>query len=140
MSEFSYTVYEPGRVKIDLVERADELVFVKDGFAGWAMIGSVFWMIYHRLWLPLIGFIVVLLVLTGLAHLMGASPDAGGLLFVGLCVALGFLANDIRRIILESDDYKMIGTIAGPSKIECERRFFHNWQPLHNRLQDEETK
>ena len=38
---------------------------------------------------------------------------------------------------LEKDDYHMIGAIAGPSQIECERRFFHNWSPLSNRLRDE---
>lgn len=139
MSEYSYTVYEPHQVENDLVARADELVFVKDGFAGWAMIGSVFWMVYYRLWMPLIGFIVVLGVLVGLAYLFGASPGAGGLLFIGLSVAFGILANDIRRLVLESEQYKMVGAIAGPSKIECERRFFHNWSPLSNRLLDEET-
>ena len=140
MSELSYTIYEPEEVKKDLVVRADELVFIKDGFAGWAMIGSVFWMIYHRLWLPLIGFIVGFGLLTGLANLFGASPEAGGVLFIGLSIAFGFLANDIRRLILEKDNYKMVGAIAGPTQIECERRFFECWPPLKNRLQDEEFK
>jgi Protein of unknown function (DUF2628) len=140
MSEYSYTVYEPHQVEQDLVARADELVFVKDGFAGWAMIGSVFWMVYYRLWMPLIGFVVAFGVLVGLAYLFGASTAASGLLFLGLSVSFGFLANDIRRLVLENEDYKMIGAIAGPSKIECERRFFHNWSPLSNRLHYEETK
>ena len=137
MPDLSFTIYEPLEPQEDLVTRADELVFVKDGFSFWAMVGSVFWMIYHHLWLPLIGFLLAITLLSTLAYLFGASPDAGGVLFVGLSVALGFLANDIRRMVLEKNRYKMIGAIAGHSKIECERRFFSSWSPLKDSLAKE---
>ena len=137
MKDLSYTIYEPGEPQKELVARADELVFIKDGFSVWAMIGSIFWMIYHHLWLPLIGFLLAITVLSGLAHLFGASPGSGGILFVGLSVAFGFLANDIRRVVLERQQYKMIGAIAGHTKIECERRFFSSWAPLQDSLVDE---
>ncbi len=137
MKDLSYTIYEPFDPQKELVARADELIFIKDGFSLWAMIGSVFWMIYHHLWIPLIGFLLAIGLLTGLAHLFGAAPGAGGILFVGLSIALGFLANDIRRAVLERQQYKMIGAIAGHTKIECERRFFSNWSPLQKVLLNE---
>ena len=137
MSDLSYTIYEPGKPRSGLVARADDLVFVKDGFSLWAMIGSFFWLIYHHLWLPLIGFFVVLAGLLGLSQLFGASPDTGGILFLGLSIALGFLANDIRRAVLKRQQYVVIGAIAGHSKIECERRFFANWSPLRDSLKAE---
>ena len=137
MKDLSYTIYEPLAPQKELLARADELIFVKDGFSFWAMIGSVFWMIYHHLWIPLIGFLLAIGLLSALAHLFGADPGAGGILFVGLSIALGFLANDIRRAVLERQQYKMIGAIAGHTKIECERRFFNDWSPLQNSLSNE---
>ncbi|MCP4934971.1 MAG: DUF2628 domain-containing protein [bacterium] len=137
MKDLSYTIYEPIEPQKELVARADELIFVKDGFSFWAMTGSVFWMIYHHLWIPLIGFIVAIGLLTGLAHLFGGVPGAGGILFVGLSIALGFLANDIRRAVLERQQYQMIGAIAGHSKIECERRFFSHWSSLQKVISNE---
>ena len=130
MSELSYTVYEPDYVKKDFVVRADELVFVKDGFSFWAMFFSVFWMIYHHLWLPLIGFVVTFGVLKILAYLFGAPAETGGLLFAGLSIAFGFLANDLRRLVLEKEEYNVVGAVVGTSPVDCERRFFQNWAPL----------
>lgn len=140
MSEQSYTVYEPDEVKEQLVEQADELVFIKDGFAFWAMIFPIFWLMYHRLWLPLVGFIVVLGILQILAYLFEISQDSQTMMFVGISFAFGFLANDIRRIVLERRDYQLVGAVAGVSQLECERRFFDNWSPLVSGLQYEEAK
>ncbi len=137
MKDLSYTIYEPLHPQKELLARADELIFIKDGFSFWAMIGSVFWMIYHHLWIPLIGFFIAIGLLAALAHLFGAAPGADVILFVGLSIALGFLANDIRRAVLERQQYHMIGTIAGHTKIECERRFFSNWSPLQKVLLNE---
>ena len=72
MSDLSFTIFEPLEPQEDLVARADALVFVKDGFSFWAMVGSVFWMIYHHLWLPLIGFLLAITSLSTLAYLFGA--------------------------------------------------------------------
>lgn len=140
MSELSYTIYEPAKIEKDPVARADELLFIKDGFAFWAMIAPPLWMIYHHLWRPLIGFVVVLILVKALIWLFGLEPQAGSLLIIGLSIGFGFLANDIRRLFLEKDQYHMIGAISGPSQIECERRFFYNWHPLSNRLQNEENR
>ncbi len=137
MKHLSYTIYEPLEPQKELVARADELVFVKDGFSFWAMTGSVLWMIYHHLWLPLAGFLGAIIVLSTLAHLLGASPGAGGILFIGSSIAFGFLANDIRRMDLERGDYQMIGAIAGHTRIECERRFFNDWRPLQDARSNE---
>ncbi len=139
MSEISYTIYEPTKVEKNPVARADELLFIKDGFAFWAMIAPPLWMIYHHLWRPLIGFVVALILVKTLIWLFALDAGAGVLLIIGLSIGFGFLANDIRRLFLEKKNYQMIGAIAGPSQIECERRFFHSWPPLSNRLQNEEN-
>ena len=137
MSEQSYTIHEPYKVKRYLIERADELVFVADGFSFWAMLAAPFWMVYHRMWVALIGFVVAFGVLRFLGYLFGAPIDAGGLLYLGLSLAFGFVANDIRRYFLEREEYQLVGAIVGATQLECERRFFDIWPPLQNSLHKE---
>jgi hypothetical protein len=36
---------------------ADKFVFVRDGFHFWAAVATVIWLLWHRLWLVLIGWI-----------------------------------------------------------------------------------
>ncbi len=139
MSEQSYMVYEPRETQKDLVARADEVVFVRDGFSFWAMVLPIFWMIYHRMWLALAGFVVTFLSLVLLGELFGAAPENDGFLFLGLSVIFSFLANDIRRIYLERHDYRLVGSLAGFSQTECERRFFNSWSPLFKTIRNEGT-
>lgn len=131
MGEHSYAIYEPPTLRRDLLDRAEQVVFVKDGFAFWAMAMPVLWLIYHRLWWGLGGFLAALGLLQGLGWLAGVTSEAGAsLLSMGLSVAFGFLANDIRRAFLERQNYTLVGTVAGTSQLDCERRFFDSWPPL----------
>src|SRR5215213_8635260 len=54
-----YTVHAPVATGADLAA-ADKFVFVRDGFHFWAAVASVIWLLWHRLWLVLIGWIVVM--------------------------------------------------------------------------------
>jgi hypothetical protein len=130
MGERIYSVYEPANPETDIGHRAEKLVFIKDGFAWWAMIAPVIWLIYHRLWLGLIGFLAVLGALHGVMYLFGVtSEDSTALVSMGWSVGFGFLANDIRRLLIERRDYKLVGAIIAHSQTEGERRFFERWQP-----------
>ena len=139
MAEQSFVIYEPPRPSRDLIERAEELVFVKDGFSFWAMLAPPLWMIYHRLWRAVLGFIAAVLLLQGLGWLFGLGEQGTGLLLLVASLCFGFLANDLRRWFLEKQGYHMIGTLAAPSQIACERRFFASWPPLTTRLQKEDA-
>lgn len=135
----SYTIYEPRTVPEDPVKRAAAVVFVKDGFSFWAMLAAPFWLVHHRLWLALAGFVAAFAVLQVVAGLAGLPGASGAVLYGGLSVAFGVLANDIRRFFLERSSYGMIGAIAGNSRLECEQRFFANWsrRQEHN-IQEQE--
>src|SRR5215216_7375504 len=54
-----YTVHAPVTNGADL-SATDKFAFVRDGFHFWAMIFSVIWLAWHRLWLALIGWIVLM--------------------------------------------------------------------------------
>jgi hypothetical protein len=49
-----YTVHAPVANGADLAS-TDKFVFVRDGFHFWAAVATVIWLLWHRLWLALIG-------------------------------------------------------------------------------------
>ena len=53
-----FTVHAPVDSGADLAA-TDKFTFVRDGFHFWAMVASVLWLLWHRLWLALIGWIAL---------------------------------------------------------------------------------
>ena len=58
-----FSVYEPQSEAPDLEERADSLLFVKEGFSWPALFVPGLWLIYRRMWLELVLFLGLFLVL-----------------------------------------------------------------------------
>src|SRR6476469_4912272 len=54
-----YTVHGPIAKAADMAA-ADRLAFVRDGFHFWAAVLGPLWLAWHRLWLALIGWIIVI--------------------------------------------------------------------------------
>jgi hypothetical protein len=122
-----YTVHEPPQPPAEKLERGESLVFVRDGFSWMAALFAPIWMLAHRMWLVLIGYVVLQaaleLSLTGL----GAAPQWLGASAVGMHVALGFEASSLRRWTLARKGWRMLGAVTGTSAIDAERRFFQAW-------------
>ena len=55
----TYTVHERSDETGNITDRADKVLFVKEGFGWVALLFPVLWLLYHRLWLVLAGFIAV---------------------------------------------------------------------------------
>src|ERR1700719_4423518 len=55
-----YTVHAPTADGADL-RATDQFVFVRDGFHVWAALLGGVWLAWHRLWLALIGWIILLI-------------------------------------------------------------------------------
>ena len=53
-----YTVHAPVGNGADLAA-TDKFTFVRDGFHFWAAALTIIWLVWHRLWLALIGWVVV---------------------------------------------------------------------------------
>ena len=97
-------------------------VFIKDGFCWPALLFAGLWMIYRRLWLVLIGYIVVS------AALAAAASAAGGGAFGFAIIALHFLfaleATHLRAWTLERHGYRLVGIAEGRREEEAEVRYF----------------
>ena len=120
-----YSVYEPPSEAQDLEDRADSLVFVKEGFSWPALFVPGLWLLYRRMWLELVLFLGLFLVLGWVfgterrraddVRLARASPS---------CVLFAFEANDLRRAALERRGYRQMGTAIGAGRDDAELAFF----------------
>lgn len=129
----AYTVYECPTPAADRVDRAEALVFVRDGFSLAAFLFAPIWMLLHRLWWPLLGYVLAVTGLQLLGWAFGQQNVWMTLLALGFNLILGFEANSLRRWALERNGWNMVGAATGPSYAAAERTFFDNWlsaQPM----------
>jgi hypothetical protein len=120
-----YTVHQPPLKKYESSPDPDRFVFVRDGFSFWAFLLGPLWMLWHRMWLVLLGYAAVAVALeTGLRF---ANVSAGTRLFAGLAFAIlvGIEAGTLRRFTLRR--WKNIGLIVADDRDGAERRFFDSW-------------
>ena len=88
----TYTVHEPPNPPADRLDRAQAVVFLKDGFnLGATLLGPV-WLLARRLWIGFALYAVGLGVLLGFLKAMGASPGWFSLVIAAVHVLIGFSA------------------------------------------------
>ena len=133
MAMLTFTVHEPPDPPADRIERADRLVFVKDGFSWLAALFAPLWMLVHRLWWALLGYLLAIVALRLAQKFGGLTESTIGLMTFGLNLLIGFEADTLRRWALDRKGWHMLGSVSGRTVDECERRFFDGWlssQPI----------
>ena len=105
----------------------ERFVFVRDGFYFWAFVLAPLWLLLRRLWLVLVGYIVLNGVIEVAFYLIGAPRPVSFL--VGLLIALlvGFEAATLRRWTLDRRGWSMLGFTVGDDLESAEQRFFSSW-------------
>ena len=125
----TYTIHEAPDPVADRIDRAEALVFVKDGFSWPAAVFGPLWLLVNRLWWPLLGYAAVSIALQFPEFLLSFDQRWPALAGLALNLLLGFEADTLRRWTLERRGWQTIGTVSGKTKDECERRFFDAWLP-----------
>ena len=120
-----YSVYEPPTQAPDLGLRAEQLAFVKEGFSWPALFVPILWILWHRLWLTLMGIAIWVLVVMWVDRLAGETPATILAILGGILFALE--ANNIRRWSLARRGWRDIGASFGGNLDEAEIRFFEKW-------------
>jgi hypothetical protein len=124
-----YTVHESPEPPADRLDRAEKLVFVKDGF-NW---GAAFLPPLHFLangeWAALGVYLGAVTVLSVVLSAIGASADWILIAILALHVFIGFEASSLKRALLSWRGWQEIGSVTGRNLSECERRFFETWLP-----------
>jgi hypothetical protein len=129
-----YTVYEPpGGDEADVATRAEKIAFIKEGFSWPAFFVPVLWLIFQRMWLELIAFLVVI---GGVSWAFGTEDpgkELAGWVVLGLTVLFAFEANDLRGWALRRRGYQFAGVASGRDCYAAERSFFEVWLPQQRR-------
>lgn len=120
-----YTVHAP--LKMGPRSMSDRFVFVRDGFHFWAFLLGPLWLAYRRLWLALLGYLM-LNVAAALA-LSAAHAGAGTRFGVMLLIALlmGLEAASLWRWTLSRGKWRQLDLIVADDSEAAERRFFDRW-------------
>jgi len=125
----TYTIHERPDPAADRIDRAEALVFVKDGFSWPAALFAPIWLIVHRLWWPLLGYILVSIALQVPQQLFDVDQRWLGLAGLAANLLIGFESDTLRRWGLERRGWHTVGMVSGKTAVECERRFFDAWLP-----------
>jgi len=105
----------------------ERFVFVRDGFHVWAFLLAPLWLLQHRLWLALAGYIAVNVVIGVAVMLLGIAEIADFFIALLLALLVGFEAATLWRWTLTRRGWRQLGFAIGDDIEEAERRFFASW-------------
>ncbi len=126
-SQFVYSVHEPPDPPADREDRAEKLRFVREGFSLFAFLLAPVWMIVNRLWLVLIGYLLLIFALQGLITILEIPDHWRYYASLAVNLLVGFEADALQRWTLDRKNWRMVGAVSGSNFEECERRFFESW-------------
>ncbi len=123
----TYTVHAPPPRRGESAAPPERFKFVRDGFYFWAFLLAPFWLLVHRLWLALFGYLVLSGAIGVGLYMLHISQSVGWL--VGLLIALlvGFEASTLWRWKLSRRGWTLVGFTVGEDLEIAERRFFAAW-------------
>ena len=122
----TYTVHAPPAGNNSAAD-PQRFVFVRDGFYLWAFLLAPLWLLVHRLWLALAGYIALSVVLGVAMRLLGVPQTAQFVVNLLIALLLGFEAATLRRWTLTRRRWTMLGFAVGDDREAAEQRFFAAW-------------
>jgi len=122
-----YTVHEPPLRAAEASADPERFVFVRDGFYFWAFLLTPLWMLWHRLWLVLLIYVVVAAGIQNAMYYAGVGAVAGAVAMLLIAFLVGVEAGTLRRFTLARRGWRQVGIVGGSSTEAAERRFFDVW-------------
>jgi hypothetical protein len=105
----------------------DRFAFVRDGFHLWAALLGPVWLAWHRLWLALVGWIVVMVAVGfGMAR-VGTGTGAALVADILIALLMGFEAPSLQRWTLSRRNWRQLDIVVADDAESAERRFFDRW-------------
>ena len=132
-----YTVHAPVGGNTD-IRATDRFAFVRDGFHVWAAILGVVWLAWHRLWLALLGWILLLVAVDVGLSALGAGESAIFWANVLVAVLMGFEAASLRRWTLSRRNWRQLDIVVADDEEAAERRFFDRWTAKQHALSNDQ--
>jgi len=134
-----YTVYEPPLRPADALPDPARFAFVRDGFSFWAFLVAALWMLWHRMWLVLLIYVIVAAGIDAAMYYAGVPRAAVAVVSVFISILIGIEAATLRRFALTRRGWKDVGIVSGGNLEEAERRFYDIWVRKRSAKRDEPT-
>jgi hypothetical protein len=123
-----YTVHEPPLRDSGVAADPERFAFVRDGFYFWAFIFGPIWLLWRRLWLALILYVIALIVIEGALWYFKAGVGAQAAINIVFALLLGMEASSLWRWTLNGRGWRNLGVVVGDDLESAERRFFQTWR------------
>jgi hypothetical protein len=133
-----YTVHAPISHNADIAA-TDRFAFVRDGFHVWALLGAPLWLASHRLWLALIGWIIVVVAVDAGMTALHAGRMMIFLANVLLALLMGLEAASLRRWTLSRRNWRQLDIVVADDEEQAERRFFDRWTAKQRSLGNDQS-
>jgi hypothetical protein len=107
-------------------DAANGVIFVKDGFSWPGFLVPFVWLIWHRLWRGLAGYVIAVAALAGTGYLAGFPDGLATWLGLLLNAYMGLEGNNLRRKALARRGYQEVADIVAGDGEEAAWRFLAN--------------
>ena len=122
-----YTVHAPLADGTEGRGAADRAVFVRDGFHFWAFVFGPLWLAWHRLWLALLGYVVIAVGGTVALSLLHAGAGTRFIVILLFALLMGFEAASLWRWTLSGRKWRQLDVVVADDEETAERRLFDRW-------------
>lgn len=122
----TYLVFEPADGGKNS-ETAEKIVFLREKFSWPALFFTPVWLLWHRLWIGFLAWLVAMFVIAVLAQMLGLNPTVTALALSLPSLIAGFEGSELRRRKLLRNGFADAGIVVADSVEDAEQRFFEEW-------------
>ena len=122
----TFLVFEPADGGRD-AESADRVLFLREKFRWLALFFAPLWLLWHRLWLGFIGWLVAVSAIAIVAYVLGLTPEVAAPLLWLPTLVVAFEGTELLRRKLLRGGYRETGVRIGRDLEDAERRYFAEW-------------
>lgn len=120
-----YTVHVPK----GYAPRQDEAEFIREGFNFWAFLFTLFWALYHRMWVIAIFLLSIMIFIGTLGNSGYINPPSVWLINLGIQLVVGFMGNDWLRAKYNERGYVFTDIVVGDTALKAKQRFYERLLP-----------
>jgi hypothetical protein len=110
-------------------DSADGVLFLREKFRWMALFFAPLWLLWHRLWLGFVAWLMAVTAIAATAFAFGLSPEAAAPLLWLPTLVVAFEGTELLRRKLSRSGFRETGVKIGRDLEDAERRFFAEWKP-----------
>ncbi len=103
----------------------DDIRLIASRFSWGAAVFTPLWLLWHRLWLGLLGYLLLMLPLGVLLEMIDIADPADLAIGGALAYLFGCGGAGLRRWTLERQGWRLVAVVAAADELEAELRYRH---------------